>query len=118
MFTTLDILYIVLAFCVLWFTAAAFWFLYQLARILKNVNDTISDLRDKIRLIEEALTGIREKFDHASSLLGFGANTAVKVVEYAMDKKKKMMSRMADEDVEDSAPSRRPAFKKKATKKK
>ena len=34
-FTPLDILYIVLAFCVLWFTAAIFWFLYQLAQILK-----------------------------------------------------------------------------------
>ena len=113
-FSPLDILYIVLSFCVLWFTAAAFWFLWQLAQILKNVNDTVSDVRDKMHKMEQALSGIREKFDKASSLVGFGANTAAKAVEYVMEKKKKMEREMEKEDKEEmEPPSRKPAFKKK-----
>lgn len=115
-FTPLDILYIVLSFCVLWLTIAIFWFFYQLAQVLKNVNDTVSDVRDKIHKMEIALTGIREKFDHASSLLGFGANTAVKAVEYVMDRKKEMMKKVLEKTMgEDELPSRKPAFKKKRT---
>lgn len=119
-FSPLDILYIVLSFCVLWFTAAVFWFLWQLATILKNVNDTISDARDMMRKIEEALNGIREKFDRASSLVGLGANTAAKAVEYVMQKKRegeKERRKEAEEDEEEiEPPSRKPAFKKKKKK--
>lgn len=120
-FTPLEILYIVLAFCALWFTAALFWLLWQLANIFKNVNDAVSEVREQIHNIERALTGIREKFDKASSLFGLGANTAVKAVEYILDKKsaiggsafggkKQMMDRMKEEP---EPPSRKPAFKKK-----
>ncbi|OGL77151.1 hypothetical protein A3E97_03165 [Candidatus Uhrbacteria bacterium RIFCSPHIGHO2_12_FULL_47_12] len=114
-FSPLDILYIVLSFCVLWFTAAMFWFLWQLATILKNVNDTIADARDKMNKIEQALSGIRAKFDSASSLVGLGANTAAKAVEYVMEKKKKMEREMKEEN-EMEPPSRKPAFKKKKRK--
>ena len=120
-FTPLEILYMVLSFCALWFTAAVFWFFWQLATVLKNVNDTVSDVRDKMHKMEVALTGIREKFDHASSLLGLGANTAVKAVEYVLKKSGgagsgfagKEMMKKAMEEMEDEPPSRKPAFKKK-----
>jgi len=113
-FSPLEILYIVLSFCVLWFTAAVFWFLWQLATILKNVNDTIADARDKMNKIEQALSGIRAKFDSASSLVGLGANTAAKAVEFVMEKKKKMEREMEKEEDDVEPPSRKPAFKKKS----
>lgn len=121
MFTPLEILYIVLAFCVLWFTAAVFWFFWQLARVLKNVNDTIADARDKMHKMEQALSGIREKFDGASSLVGAGVTTAAKAVGYVIEKKKqkmeKMMAEALEEDEEEfEPPSRKPAFKKKLKK--
>lgn len=113
-FTPLEILYIVLSFCVLWFTAAVFWFFWQLATVLKNLNDTISDARDKMHKMEEALSGIRDKFDRASSLVGLGANTAAKAVEYMIDKKKEKMKQVMEDMMdEDEMPSRKPAFKKK-----
>ncbi len=116
-FSPLDILYIVLSFCALWFTAAIFWFLYQLATILKNVNDTIADARDKMHKMEQALAGICEKFDRASSLVGLGANTAAKAVEYVLEKKREVEKRRSRADVEEQEdeepPSRKPAFKKK-----
>ena len=117
--STLDILYIVLSFCVLWFTAAVFWFFWQLATSLRNVNKTISDGHGMLGKIEKAITGVKEKFDSASSLVGLGANTAAKSVEYVMEKKKKMEREMAEESAGSSrdhayeAPSRKPAYKKR-----
>ena len=111
--STLDILYIVLSFCVLWFTAAVFWFFWQIACILKTVNDTLNEAREQIAKVEQAILSIREMFDRASSLVGFGANTAAKAVEYVMEKKKQMMK----DEMETPAPSRKPAYKTAAAKK-
>ncbi len=102
-FTPLDILYLVLAFCALWITAAGFWLLWQLANIFKNVNDTLEDARDKMNRLERVLGSIREKFDHASSVMGIGVSAIAKVVEYAIEKK----SRRDEEDYEETKISKK-----------
>ncbi len=88
MFSPLDILYIVLAFCALWFTAAIFWLIWQIASIFRNVNETLAEAREKMVLIEKALTGIRQKFESTTSVLGVVVETASKTVDYLLDKKK------------------------------
>ncbi len=87
MFSPLDILYIVLAFCALWFTAAIFWLIWQVASIFRNVNETLTEAREKMHKIEQALTAIKERFEKASSVVTLGANAMAKVVEYAIGKK-------------------------------
>jgi uncharacterized protein YoxC len=87
MFQSQDILYIVLAFCALWVTAFACWLIWQIAMILKNVNDTMTEAREKIAKIEEAITGIRSRFEKASVGLSFLADGVRKVIEYTIDKK-------------------------------
>lgn len=87
MFTPLDILYIVLAFCALWITAAIFWLLWQMATILRNVNDTMNEGREVMRKVESALSGIQSKFETATSSLGVVVGLAAKVVEYMVEKK-------------------------------
>lgn len=89
MFTPLDILYIVLAFCVLWFTAALFWLIWQIANIFKNVNDTVSELRSQVGKIERALTGIKDKFEHSSTSLVGLVQGVTKVVDFMMERKAK-----------------------------
>lgn len=88
MFSPLDILYIVLAFCVLWFTAALFWLLWQIAMIFRNINRAVSELREKLVKIEEAMSFIRGKFDHASSMLTMLVAGVGKVVDYAMERRR------------------------------
>jgi len=103
MFQSQDILYIVLAFCALWVTAFMCWLIWQIAMILKNVNDTMSEAREKMAKIEEAITGIRGKFEKATVGLSFIADSVRKVVEYAIDKKidkkaEKKSRKIADTD--------------------
>lgn len=90
---TQDILLIVLAFCALWFTAFVCWLIYQIAMILKNVNDTVTDLREKVGKMEEALTGIRNRFEKATSGMNIFVEGAKKVAEFAMEKKREKQER-------------------------
>ncbi|MBI4599237.1 hypothetical protein HY734_03525 [Candidatus Uhrbacteria bacterium] len=88
MFESKDILFIVLAFCALWFTAFVCWLIWQIAMILKNVNETMADAREKIGRIEEALTSIKGRFEKATSGIGILAEGVKRVVEYAVEKKR------------------------------
>ncbi len=87
MFTPLEILYIVLAFCVLWISAVVFWLLWQVASIMKRANDTISLVQETLSKMEKAIDGIRSKFDHTSTALGAIMHTGTKAVEYLIEKK-------------------------------
>jgi hypothetical protein len=87
MYSPLDILYIVLAFCVLWITAALFWLLWQIASTIKRVNDTLHSAQDTFCRVQETLEGIRQRFDHTSTALGAVMHTATKAVEYLIEKR-------------------------------
>lgn len=100
MFSPLDILYIVLAFCAMWLTAAIFWLLWQAAIMLKNINEVVSEGKEVMYKAEEALTGIRRRFEDASSLFGVVAETASKAIDYMVTrkepKKRKKKSKIVD----------------------
>lgn len=87
MFTSLEILYIVLAFCALWITAALFWLLWQVASTIKRVNDTVREAQETFCKMQDALEGIRQKFDHTSTALGAVLHTATKAAEYLIEKR-------------------------------
>ncbi len=102
MFSPLDILYIVLAFCALWLTAGVFWLIWQVASIFRTVNDTVTQAQDTLCKIEDALAGIRAKFEHTSSVLGVVVDATSRVVEHVIDKKRdKKRRKEEDEDVID-----------------
>ncbi len=93
MFESRDILYIVLAFCSLWLTAFFCWLIWQIAMILKNVNDTMTEAREKIAKIEEALTAIKNRFEKATAGFGLFGEGIKKLVEYVVEKKREKMSK-------------------------
>ncbi|OGL94940.1 hypothetical protein A2348_05640 [Candidatus Uhrbacteria bacterium RIFOXYB12_FULL_58_10] len=86
-FSPAEILYIVLSFCVFWISAALFWFIWQAAQILKNVNGAVDEARDKIGKIESAITGIKNRFDAMTTPVGLLVDGLKKVVEYAIEKR-------------------------------
>ncbi|MFA4845037.1 MAG: hypothetical protein WC654_00560 [Patescibacteria group bacterium] len=87
MFTPLEILYIVLAFCALWLSVVIFWLIWQMATMLKRVNDTVGQAQETLAKIQLAIDGIRSKFDHTSTALGAILHTGTKAVEYLIDKR-------------------------------
>ncbi|HBO99921.1 MAG: hypothetical protein UU48_C0002G0077 [Candidatus Uhrbacteria bacterium GW2011_GWF2_41_16] len=84
MFESHDILFIVLAFCALWFTAFICWLIWQVAMILRNINETMTDAREKMAKIEEALTGMRNRFEHLTSGAGVFGEGIKRLLTYAI----------------------------------
>lgn len=76
-----DILYIVLALSILWFTIFLCWLLYQAARVLKNANEIVESVAQKLALISEAVDFIRKKVDSMSSHMGVVGSMVSNLVE-------------------------------------
>ena len=65
-----DLLFIVLSLAILWFTVFLCWLLYQAARVLKNANDIIENVSQKLELLVGAIDFIKEKVEKLSSSMG------------------------------------------------
>jgi len=87
-----DILYLVIAFCVLWFTIFVCWAIYYIAMILKETKRMMTDVRKKIELLESVLHAFKEKLEHTSSHMKLLVDTAVNVAEFIKDRKKEKKS--------------------------
>ncbi len=59
--TSQDLFYLVLAFCVLWFTVFVCWMLYYFIRMLKQTNQLLTDIREKIERVTSVFSFIRSK---------------------------------------------------------
>ena len=103
--SSLDILYVVLALCVIWFTVFLCWLLYQAARVLKNANDIIENVQTKLEIISDAVEFMRSKVDTVSGHMGIISRLVSTVVEKIIVGK---MSKSFDIDLdEDDAPKKK-----------
>ena len=85
--TTKDIFYIVISFCILWFTIFVCWAIYYVAMILRDVKKVAKDIRRKIELVEEILTIFKNKIEHTSSHLKLLVESAGNIVEFLKDRR-------------------------------
>ncbi len=70
MSSTLEILWIVIAFCALWVTAFFCWALYHIAMIARRVHIVMDDAKRALDQIEGAIHGVREKLDEHAGIIG------------------------------------------------
>ena len=68
--TSQDLLYVILSLCILWFTVFLCWLLYQAARVLRNANKIVENLMQKLELITDAVSFIKNKVDGLSNSMG------------------------------------------------
>jgi len=66
-----DLFYIVLAFSALWLTIFLCWMIYSVAVILRNANDVIHEMRERLRGISESLDFMRDKVDVLAGSVDF-----------------------------------------------
>lgn len=83
--TSKDLLYIVIAFCVLWFTIFLCWVLYYFAMILRQANNMIKEWRERISKIEKFFHAVKGKFENIGMIL----EGARKVIDYIKDREEK-----------------------------
>lgn len=84
-----DILYLVLAFSVLVLTIFLVWLLGEAAFMLRHVNRTVREVREKLRKMEALVSGIRDKLEHSASYLSLLATVAKQLVNTFLSRRKK-----------------------------
>lgn len=67
--STLEIFWIVLAFCALWITAFICWAVYHIAMIARRVHIVLDEAKLALDQIEMAISRLREKMEHHSKIL-------------------------------------------------
>lgn len=76
-----DILFIVLAFCALWFTIFLCFVLFQLASLLKRLHGLVDEMRTKVGELEQAILGMKRKFDGNLAMVSGIAEGIKKIIE-------------------------------------
>jgi nitroimidazol reductase NimA-like FMN-containing flavoprotein (pyridoxamine 5'-phosphate oxidase superfamily) len=97
-----DILFLVLALCVLLFTTFVCWALWYVIRMLREGAKAVDDVVAKLHSIDETIRGVKEKLEHSASYLGVVA-TGVKVLIDYLGQHKEEVARRAAEAVEKAA---------------
>lgn len=86
----LDILYIVLALCVLWFTLFLCFVLYQAAVLMKRIHGLVDEMRARVVSLEEAILSMRRKFDGNIAMVSGIADGIKKIIEALRNKSSNM----------------------------
>jgi hypothetical protein len=64
-----DILFLVLAFCILWVTIFLTWILYYVVNAVRQVNLVVKSAKAKLDAVEEIFSLIKEKITSSSTYL-------------------------------------------------
>lgn len=91
-----DILYLVIAFCVLWVTVFLCWMFYYVMRILKNANHIVEEFRTRLQILTEAIDYLRDKVENIHGLLSLASGGMAGAV-------KNMVKNKAKEWIDDSS---------------
>lgn len=84
--TSKDILYIVIAFSVLWLTIFTAWGIYYVVMILREAKIMIRDVRKKIEMLEGLIKAGKERLERTSSSMKLLVDAASTVATYAKSK--------------------------------
>lgn len=98
LFTSKDILYIVISFCILWVTVFLCWMFFYAIRILKNASKIAEEFRVRLQSLTESINHVKNRVEQISNLMTFAAEGATGLV-------KKVVSRKAEEWLDRGAES-------------
>ncbi|MBI4135896.1 hypothetical protein HY477_04160 [Candidatus Uhrbacteria bacterium] len=90
---TKDILYLVLAFCVLWFTIFVCWLLYYFIAIMREARGMTKDVREKINKALGIFESLKEKFERSLNMFAGIAEGVKYVGSYLMDRRSERRAR-------------------------
>jgi hypothetical protein len=85
--TSKDLLYIVIAFCVLWFTIFVCWVIYYFAMILKRINSVMEVFSKTVEAIGNFFTQAKDRLEKATSSLTILLELGKKIYDSLAEKK-------------------------------
>ncbi|MDD5043502.1 MAG: hypothetical protein PHD51_02405 [Patescibacteria group bacterium] len=85
--TSKDLLYVILAFCILWFTIFICWAIYYFAMILKQFNKTLHSVSNVVEKFSGLVDFAKEKLDLTSNVLALIFTGIKEGIGYLQEKK-------------------------------
>ncbi len=87
--TSKDILFIVLAFAVLWLAIFLSWALYYLIGILRDARDTVHGVKKAADAIESAAGHVKDKMGAFMNIASIGVEAVKTIMENSGGRKRK-----------------------------
>ena len=85
--TSLDLLYIIIAFCILWLTIFICWWLFYVIMIIRRVYQIVKSIKEKLKLIDEMTHTAKDKLNNAAVYIDLAAEGIGKIVGMIKNKK-------------------------------
>ncbi len=98
MISTNDLLTLVLAIAVVAVAIFLCWTLVELARLLHQANDVLTEAREKITRLERAALAIKEKLTHSVNYLGIIAEGGRSLLSMFQNRKETKKRRKSQEE--------------------
>lgn len=87
LYSSKDLLYIVLAFCILWLTIFFSWALYYIALILRDAYRMFNDMRQRLDAVDQFIKVVTEKLEHTTSYLGLLVEAFGRLIAFLQERK-------------------------------
>ncbi len=89
MFTTsLDLLYGVIALCLIIFTGFLAWIMFYMVQILKQGNQVISDIRQQLSDLQQLLESVRDRVVNSTNSISMIAKHIGGIVQFIQRRKR------------------------------
>ena len=85
--TSKDILYLVIAFCVLWLTVFMCWLLFYFISIISNARKVAKSIHEKLEKVDEIINLVKGKVENSATHLAILVEGVGKLVDYFKNKK-------------------------------
>ena len=91
--TSKDLFWIVLSFCILWFTIFICWGIYYIIMVFKNINDLVRDTKEKLVSIEEFFVSLKNKVEKSAANVTSLVNLGKQLIPYFKEKMEKKQTK-------------------------
>ena len=84
--TSKDLLYIVIAFCILWLTIFICWMIYYMAMILKRIHIVMETFTRTLEAVRSFFDNARDKVNNLGSTIAAAVEVGRKVADFVKEK--------------------------------
>lgn len=85
--TTKDIMFLVIAFCVLLFTLFIVWLLYYFIAIIGDVRKLTKSVEEKVEKVGKIIDTVKEKLDSSATQFMIFTQAVKEIVKLVMEKR-------------------------------
>ena len=91
--TSKDLLFVVLALCILWLTIFLSWLLYYVIAIIRDAERIIRLVKGAAVKVDEVVSGLQDRLERSAGSFTLAAKALKEIVSWAIEQKMSKPSR-------------------------